>query len=59
MPEEFCDCCGPAVKAWVWVEIGERELTFCGHHATKWWDSIVAVSGGRVHDYRYMILETR
>lgn len=58
MRDDYCDRCGPAVKAWVWVEIGPYELAYCGHHGTKYWNRLLEVADN-VYDYRYMIGVTR
>ena len=33
---ESCDRCGPAVRAYVFVLIGQTETTWCGHCANKY-----------------------
>lgn len=52
---DSCDRCGPAVRAYVFVEIGEHELAYCGHCGTKYWNRLNEV--GRVYDFRYLIAE--
>lgn len=53
---DYCDECGPSVRAYVYVETPKGgELTFCGHHARKhegvWKDQGIRI----VSDFTYML----
>lgn len=46
MDGEFCDHCGPAVRAYVYVPVGLNFLTYCGSCARRYWPRLVEVAGG-------------
>ena len=52
--DDTCDNCGPAVRAYVYAERGERELTYCGHCGARFMPKLKA-TGWIVRDYRYLI----
>lgn len=55
MEMEYCDRCGPAVRALVFVEMPDRkELAYCGHHADQYMDKLVLL-GCEVLDTRQPI----
>jgi len=53
MDDATCDKCGPAVRAYVYVQIGEHELSYCGSCATRYWTRLNQV--GHVVDMRHLI----
>lgn len=54
MEEETCDRCGPAVRAYVYAEIGDTYLAYCGSCATRYW-SRLNEAADRVIDMRHLI----
>jgi len=46
MDAEYCDRCGPAVRAYVIVPIGLNYLSYCGSCARRFWPRLVEVAGG-------------
>ena len=53
--QERCDGKDCGAQAYVFVEIGEYSLGYCGHHGTKYWNRLQEV--GTVYDFRYLIGE--
>jgi hypothetical protein len=51
-----CDGKECGAQAYVFVDIGEHELGYCGHHGTKYWSRLHEVAD-RVFDFRYLIAE--
>jgi hypothetical protein len=37
--QETCDHCGPSVRAFVFVMVGQIETTWCGHCAGKYYEA--------------------
>lgn len=53
---DTCDRCGPSAKATFWVEMQDgRELTYCGHHGSKYKQELVKLARV-VHDLTYVAM---
>lgn len=53
---DTCDACGPSASASFWAELEDgKELSYCGHHGTKYKKKIVTVARV-VHDLTYIAM---
>lgn len=54
--QERCDGKECGAQAYVFAEIGQSGIQFCGHHGTKYWGRLNEVAD-RIYDFRYLISE--
>jgi hypothetical protein len=48
-----CDACGN--KSWYFVKISGTDMSYCGHHATKFEVNLLAKADEPPRDLRYLI----
>lgn len=53
--DNACDECGPAVRAYVFVDLPSgRTLSYCAHHGAIHKERLLAI-GAEVHDFSDMV----
>lgn len=53
---ETCDHCGPAVRAYLFVQVNGTELAYCGSCGNRYFDNLVK-AGTVIVDLRHAIHE--